>query len=74
LIGVVLRDPAANQNALNALENAYVKTASGDSVPLTQIARIDIALEPGIEWRRSRLPTVTVRGVVPDGVQSPDVT
>jgi multidrug efflux pump subunit AcrB len=73
-IGVVLRDPAANRNALDAVEKAYVKTASGDSVPLTQIARIDIALEPGIEWRRSRLPTVTVRGVVPDGVQSPDVT
>jgi multidrug efflux pump subunit AcrB len=73
-IGVVLRDPAASQSTLNAVENAYVKTASGDAVPLTQVARISVVLEPGIEWRRSRLPTITVRGAVPDHVQSPDVT
>ena len=27
----------------------------------------------GIEWRRDRLASITVRGVVPDNVQSPDV-
>jgi multidrug efflux pump subunit AcrB len=73
-IGVVLRDPAANETALSAVENAYVKTESGDAVPLTQVARMNVVLEPGIEWRRSRLPTITVRGTVPDHVQSPDVT
>ena len=30
-------------------------------------------LEPGIEWRRDRLPSITVRGAVPDDVQSNDV-
>ena len=35
---------------------------------------VNLALEPGIEWRRDRLPSITVRGVVPDNVQSPDVT
>jgi multidrug efflux pump subunit AcrB len=73
-IGIVLREPASGRTALNAVENAYVKNASGDAVPLTQIARITDALEPGVEWRRSRLPTITVRGVVPDNIQSPDVT
>ncbi|HKJ62119.1 MAG TPA: efflux RND transporter permease subunit, partial [Hyphomicrobiales bacterium] len=73
-IGVVLREPASGRTALNAVENAYVKNAGGDAVPLTQIAKITDTLEPGIEWRRSRLPTITVRGVVPDNVQSPDVT
>ncbi len=73
-IGVVLRDPAASENRLSAVENAYVKTVNGDAVPLTQIAKINVVLEPGIEWRRSRLPTITVRGTVPDNVQSPDVT
>jgi multidrug efflux pump subunit AcrB len=73
-IGVVLRDSAATQSVLNAVENAYVKTASGDAVPLTQVAKVELTLEPGIEWRRSRLPAITVRGAVPDHVQSPDVT
>jgi multidrug efflux pump subunit AcrB len=73
-ISVVLRDPVSTGGALTAVESAYVKTARGTAVPLTQVAKVSIALEPGIEWRRSRLPTITVRGMVPDNVQSPDVT
>jgi multidrug efflux pump subunit AcrB len=73
-ISVVLREPEATRGALSAVEAAYVKTATGASVPLTQVAKVSLALEPGIEWRRSRLPTITVRGAVPDHVQSPDVT
>lgn len=73
-ISVVLREPDASRGALDAIEGAYVKTATGASVPLTQVAKVSLALEPGIEWRRGRLPTITVRGAVPDHVQSPDVT
>ena len=73
-ISVVLREPEATRGALDAVEAAYVKTATGASVPLTQVAKVTLALEPGIEWRRARLPTITVRGAVPDHVQSPDVT
>lgn len=73
-ISIVLREPGASQNTLSSVENAYVKTAGGVSVPLTQIAKINLVLEPGIEWRRNRLPSITVRGAVPDSVQSPDVT
>jgi multidrug efflux pump subunit AcrB len=51
-----------------------VKTASGASVPLTQVAHVSLVMEPGIEWRRDRLPSMTVRGAVPDNVQSPDIT
>jgi multidrug efflux pump subunit AcrB len=42
-------------------------------VPLRHVARLHLAYEPGIQWRRDRLPSITVRGVVPDGVQSPDI-
>ena len=73
-ISVVLREPAANRATLSAVEAAYVKTASGASVPLTQVASVRLTMEPGIEWRRDRLPSLTVRGAVPDHVQSPDVT
>jgi len=72
-IKVVLREPSDTRNLLSALDNVYVKTAAGASVPLRQVAEFKMILEPGIQWRRDRLPSMTVRGVVPDGVQSPDV-
>jgi multidrug efflux pump len=72
-IGVVLREPGNTRGLLTAVENAYVKTASGASVPVSQVASVRLAFEPGVEWRRDRLPTITVQGQIPDGVQSPDV-
>jgi multidrug efflux pump subunit AcrB len=73
-VKVMLREPSDSRNLLSALENVYVKTADGASAPIRQVANINFIVEPGIEWRRDRLPSVTVRGVVPDGVQSSDVT
>jgi multidrug efflux pump subunit AcrB len=73
-IKVMFREPSDTRNLLSALDNVYVKTAAGASVPLRQVANVRVMLEPGIQWRRDRLPSITVRGVVPDGVQSPDVT
>ncbi len=73
-IGVVLREPGPARNLMTAVENAYVKTSSGAAVPVSQVASVHLAFEPGVEWRRDRLPTITVRGLIPDGVQSPDVT
>ena len=73
-IGVVLREPKETRNLLTAVENAYVKTASGAAVPVSQVASVRLAFEPGVEWRRDRLPTITVQGLIPDGLQSPDVT
>jgi multidrug efflux pump subunit AcrB len=72
-IEVVLREPGERRTALSALDSVYVKTAAGTSVPLRQVARFNVVLEPGIQWRRDRLPSITVQGLVPDGVQSPDV-
>ncbi len=73
-ISVVLREPDQTRGLLTAVQNAYVKTSSGASVPVSQVASVRLAFEPGVEWRRDRLPTITVRGQIPDGVQSPDVT
>jgi multidrug efflux pump subunit AcrB len=72
-VKVMLREPSDTRSLLSALDNVYVKTAAGASVPLRQVASFKMILEPGIQWRRDRLPSMTVRGVVPDNVQSPDV-
>jgi multidrug efflux pump subunit AcrB len=72
-VKVMLREPSSTRNLLSALDSIYVKTSSGASVLLRQVAAFKMTLEPGIQWRRDRLPSITVRGVVPDSVQSPDV-
>jgi multidrug efflux pump subunit AcrB len=72
-VKVMLREPSDTRNLLTALDNVYVKTAAGAAVPLRQVATTKVVLEPGIQWRRDRLPSITVRGVVPDQVQSSDV-
>jgi multidrug efflux pump len=73
-IKVMVREPTDTRSLLSALDHVYVKTTTGASVPLRQVANVRVTIEPGIQWRRDRLPSITVRGAVPDGVQSPDVT
>jgi multidrug efflux pump len=51
-----------------------VQTASGRSVPLSQVATVRETMEEPILWRRSREPTLTVRADIVDGVQAPDVS
>src|SRR5262249_49034268 len=70
-IKVMLREPSDTRNLLSALDNVYVKTTAGASVPLRQVAEFKVFLEPGIQWRRDRLASMTGRGVGPGGGQSP---
>jgi multidrug efflux pump len=74
LIDIVLRQPIDERRAITDLGNAYLPTSTGRSVPLTQIARIDFAWEPGVLWREGRRYAVTVQGDVVEGVQGPTVT
>ncbi|KPF45790.1 efflux RND transporter permease subunit [Rhizobium sp. AAP43] len=73
-ISIVAREPEENRRLLTAVNSIYVPTDLGAFIPLSQIAKVVPALEQGIEWRRDRLPTITVRATLPDGVQSNDVT
>ncbi len=73
-VSIVLRQSEGGRNLLTAVADTYVPTASGRSVPMSQVAQVVPVLEPGIEWRRNRLPSITVRGVLPDGMPSNDVT
>lgn len=73
LIEVVLRAPEGNRTDLGALRTLPVSTNSGRTVPLAQVATIVASMEEPILWRRSREPTLTVRGDLIDGVQAPDI-
>jgi multidrug efflux pump len=74
LIDIVLRQPADERNAITDLAAAYLPTASGRAIPLSQIARTELAWEPGVIWRENRDFAVTVQGDVVEGMQGPTVT
>ncbi|HEY0878513.1 MAG TPA: efflux RND transporter permease subunit [Zeimonas sp.] len=73
LIDVVLRAPPGERASLANLHNLQVPTAGGRSVPLSQVATIRETLEEPIVWRRSRVPVITVRADIVEGLQAPDV-
>ena len=61
LIEILMRAPGQERAQLDMLASVSVPTASGQSVPLAQIARLEHGFEDGIIWHRDRLPTITVR-------------
>jgi multidrug efflux pump len=74
LVDIVLRQPAQERNAITDLSTAYMPTASGRAIPLSQIAQTTFAWEPGVLWREGRKFAATVQGDVVDGVQGATVT
>ncbi|MBB3658300.1 multidrug efflux pump subunit AcrB [Rhizobium sp. BK650] len=72
-VSIVAREPDANRSLLSAVNSVYVPTDFGGFVPVSQIAKVVPSMEQGVEWRRDRLPTISVRATLPDGVQSNDV-
>jgi multidrug efflux pump subunit AcrB len=74
LIDIVLRQPEDERRFITDLGNGYVPTASGRSVPLTQVVKVSFAWEPGVLWRERRQYAVTVQGDVAEGFQGPTVT
>ncbi|ASY65518.1 Acriflavin resistance protein (plasmid) [Sinorhizobium sojae CCBAU 05684] len=73
-VSIVAREPEGSRHLLSAVNSVYVPTDFGGFVPVAQIAKVVPVMEQGIEWRRDRLPTITVRGTLPDDVQPNDVT
>jgi multidrug efflux pump len=59
---------------VSQLKDLAVPLAHGRTVPLAQIAEISYGFEQGVYWRRDRLPSITVRSDLKDGVQAPVVS
>jgi multidrug efflux pump subunit AcrB len=74
LIEIVLRQPLDERNAITDIGNAYLPTASGKSIPLTQIAKPVFTWEPGVMWREGREYAVTVQSDIAEGLQGATVT
>jgi len=74
LIDIVLRQPLDERNAITDVANAYLPTASGRSIPLTQIAKPVFHWEPGVMWREGRSYAITVQSDIVEGLQGATVT
>lgn len=74
LIDIVLRQSPEERGAISDIGNAYLPTASGQSIPLTQIAKPVFTWEPGVMWRQNRDYAITVQGDIVEGLQGATVT
>jgi multidrug efflux pump subunit AcrB len=74
MLDIVLRQPLDERLAITDLRSAYLPTATGRSVPLTQVAKVGFAWEHGLMWREGRSYAITIQGDVVDGVQGPTVS
>ncbi len=73
-VEIIARQPLDERSNIADLADAYMPTASGKSVPFSQFGVAQPAFEPGVLWRRSRLPAVTIQAETIPGQQAPDVT
>jgi multidrug efflux pump subunit AcrB len=46
----------------------------GQRIPLSQVGEVTVQMEEPVMRRRDRVPTITVRGDIADGLQPPDVS
>jgi multidrug efflux pump len=73
-VDVVVRGDAAERRYVSLLKDLAVPVGRGRTVPLSQVARLTYGFEQGIYWRRDRLPMITVRADLRDGIQAPVVS
>jgi multidrug efflux pump len=74
LIDIVLRQPLSERDSLSDFGQSYVPTASGPSIPLSQIATPILGWEPGVMWREGRQYAITVQSDIAEGLQGATVT
>ena len=74
LIDIVLRQTQDERDTISGIANAHLPTASGRSIPLTQIAQPVFSWEPGVMWRSGRDYAITVQGDLVEGMQGATIT
>ena len=74
LIDIVVRQPVEERSTIGALNDANIQTASGRTIPLSQVARVQFVWEPGVIWREGREWAITVQSDIVDGIQGPTVS
>ena len=73
-VDVIARGAQEERVFMSLLKDLAVPVGAGRNVPLAQIADVSYGFEQGVYWRRDRLPAITVRSDLKDGIQAPVVS
>jgi len=74
LIDIVVRQPLEERSTITVLRDTNIPTASGRSVTIGQVARVEFVWEPGVIWREGREWAIMVQSDVVAGIQGPTVS
>ena len=69
LVDVLARARPSERQSVDTLLNLQLPGQSGQSVPLAAIATFSYEIEQPVVWRRSRIPTITLRAGILDDTQ-----
>jgi multidrug efflux pump subunit AcrB len=69
LIDVIARAQSSERSSIDTLQNLQLPGSNGKSVPLSAVATFRYDLEQPVIWRRSRIPTITVKAAVVGAMQ-----
>ena len=73
-VDVVVRSAGAERFDPARIGDYTLTGANGQRIPVSQIGRMEVRMEDPILQRRDRVPTITVRGDIAEGLQPPDVS
>jgi multidrug efflux pump subunit AcrB len=64
LVDVIGRAQTSERGSIETLQNLQLAGSNGNSVPLSAVANFHYGLEQPTIWRRTRIPTVTLKAAV----------
>jgi multidrug efflux pump subunit AcrB len=73
-VQVVARSAGATRLDPARIEAFTLAGAGGQRIPLSQLGHFETQMEEPVIRRRDRMPTMTVRGDIAEGLQPPDVS
>ncbi|MBW8841160.1 MAG: efflux RND transporter permease subunit [Sphingomonadales bacterium] len=73
-VDVVVRSAGADRLDPARFADYTLAGANGQRLTVSQIGKVEVRMEEPILQRRDRVPTITVRGDIADGLQPPDVS
>jgi multidrug efflux pump subunit AcrB len=73
-VQVVARSAGGNRFDPGMVMDFMLAGVNGQRIPLSQVGEVDVRMEEPVMRRRDRVPTITVRGDIADGLQPPDVS
>jgi multidrug efflux pump subunit AcrB len=74
MVDVVARSAGQTRLDPARIGDFTLTAANGRRVPLSQVGKLELRMEDPILLRRDRVPTITLRGDIANGLQPPDVS